>query len=98
MSKYIGELIPIVGALVICTNIITEVLKKLLEGKIATNIVASVVSMVLTLCAFFAFCAAKAIVIEWYYVVSAVVVGFAVAYAAMFGFDKLKQTLEQINK
>ena len=34
----------------------------------------------------------------WYYVAAAVVVGFAVAYAAMFGFDKLKEALGQIKK
>lgn len=28
----------------------------------------------------------------------AVVVGFAVAYAAMFGFDKLREALEKIQK
>lgn len=36
--------------------------------------------------------------VMWYYVAAAVVVGFAVAYAAMFGFDKLKEALGQIKK
>ena len=33
----------------------------------------------------------------WYMVVAAVVMGVFVAYAAMFGFDKLRQTLEQLD-
>lgn len=31
-------------------------------------------------------------------VVAAVVVGFMVAYAAMFGFDKLKEAIMQLEK
>ena len=34
----------------------------------------------------------------WYMVVAAVVVGFMVAYAAMFGFDKLKEAIMQLEK
>ena len=33
----------------------------------------------------------------WYMVVAAVVMGVFVAYAAMFGFDKFRQTLEQLD-
>lgn len=36
--------------------------------------------------------------VVWYMVVAAVVVGFMVAYAAMFGFDKLKEAIAQIEK
>ena len=43
-------------------------------------------------------CSASAYAVMWYYVAAAVVVGFAVAYAAMFGFDKLKEALGQIKK
>ena len=35
--------------------------------------------------------------ITWYMVVGAIVLGFFVCFAAMYGFDKLKQTMEQIN-
>ncbi len=88
-------LITIVGALVVVVNIIVEVLKKFTEPYVPTNFVAVVVSMVLTLAAFFAWCGIESIAIEWYYIVAAVVVGFMVAYAAMFGFDKLKQALNK---
>ena len=53
-------------------------------------------AMVLTLAAFFAGCEILGVAIAWYMVAGAVVIGFFVAFAAMFGFDKLKQTLEQI--
>ena len=86
-------LVSIVGVLVITVNIIVEVVKKFTEPYIPTNFVAVALSLVLTLAAFFAWASIEAIVIEWYYIVAAVVVGFMVAYAAMFGFDKLKQAL-----
>ena len=93
-----GILISIIGALVIVTNIITEVFKKLLPEKFPTNITATLISMILTLISFFAYTSYKNISVEWYYVVATVIVGFMVAYAAMFGFDKLKQLISQINQ
>jgi len=94
IAEYIPQVLGIVGALVIVTNIITEVLKKFTEKYFSTNWLALAVSMVLTLGAYFGFCAYKALPITWYSVAAAVVVGFMVCYAAMFGFDKLKQALE----
>lgn len=93
----VAVLLPLVLVLMIVTNIITEVLKKLTWDKLPTNIVAFLVAMVVTLLAFFAACQIAGIAIAWYMVVGAVVLGIFVAYAAMFGFDKLKQTLEQLN-
>ena len=48
--------------------------------------------------AFFAYCSIKEIAVVWYMVFAAVVLAFMVAYAAMFGFDKLKEALAQIHK
>lgn len=64
---------------------------------VLTNILAIIVSMALTLVTFFAYCQINAIAVVWYMVV-AVVLGFLVSYAAMFGFDKLKEALAQIGK
>lgn len=90
-------LIGIIGALVIVTNIIVEVLKKFVPNKtFPTNIIVLVVSMALTLASFFAWAEYAHITVLWYYVVAAVVVGLFVCYAAMFGFDKLKETLKTI--
>ena len=91
-------ILTIVGVLVVLTNIIVQVLKKVTWGKLSTNILAVIVSMALTLVVFFAYCQIKAIAVVWYMVVAAVVMGFLVAYAAMFGFDKLKEALAQIGK
>ena len=75
------------------TNVIVEVAKKATWDKLPTNILALIVAVALTLAAGFAYCQIEAITITWYIVVAFVVVGFMVAYAAMFGFDKLKEIM-----
>lgn len=94
IQEYLPMLITVIGLLVTVVNIIVEVLKKFTEKYIPTNVLAVIISMVLTLTVFFAWCSINAVVVQWYLVVAAVVVGFFVAYAAMFGFDKLKEVLE----
>lgn len=91
----LSVILSIVGVLVVLTNIVVQVLKKLTWDKLPTNALAAVVAMVLTLAAFFAYCQIKSIAVVWYMVAAAVVLGFMVAYAAMFGFDKLKEALAQ---
>lgn len=89
-------ILSIVGALVVVTNIIVQVLKKLTWDKLPTNILAVIVAMLLTLVVFFAYCQIKSIAVVWYLVAAAIVLGFFVAYAAMFGFDKLKEAIVQL--
>lgn len=89
----ISVLIAIVGVLVALTNIVVEVVKKSTWDKLPTNVLALIVSEALTLAAGFAYFQIKALPITWYVVVAFVVVGFMVAYAAMFGFDKLKEIM-----
>nr|DAG85687.1 MAG TPA: holin [Caudoviricetes sp.] len=96
VTTYVTMVLTIVGVLVVLVNIITEVLKKVLWDKLPTNILAVCVSMVLTMIAFFAWTTITGTPVLWYYVVGAVVLGFLVAYAAMFGFDKLKEVLEKL--
>ncbi len=93
-----SAVISIIGVLAVLTNIITQVLKKVTWDKLPTNILAIIVAMTLTLTAFFAYCQMEAITVVWYMVIAAVVLGFLVSYAAMFGFDKLNEALTQIGK
>ncbi|MET0017910.1 hypothetical protein [Oscillibacter sp.] len=92
----ITALITIIGALTVVVNLLTEVVKKSTWNKIPTNILVVLLSVVLTLVAFFAYCQINAVAVLWYMVVAAVIVGLLVAYSAMFGFDKLKEALAQI--
>ena len=88
--------LSIVGVLVVITNIIVQVVKKVTWDKLPTNILATLVAIVLTLGAFFAYCQIEGITVVWYMIAAAVVLGFFVAYAAMFGFDKLKEVIAQL--
>ena len=90
--------ISVIGVLVVVTNIVVQVLKKVTWDKLPTNILVVAVSMVLTLVAFFAYCQIKAIAVVWYMVAAAVVLGFMVAYAAMFGYDKLMEAIGRTGK
>lgn len=90
------KLILIIGALVAVTNVIVEVVKKLTWDKLPTNILATIVAVVLTMVAFFAYVSYAGLTVVWYWVVAAFIVGIFVAYAAMFGFDKLKEVLDSL--
>lgn len=92
-----SQLMTIIGVLVALTNIVVQVVKQAIPNrKFPTNILAVAVALILTLFAFFAWTSWRGIHVLWYYVVAAVVLGFLVAYAAMFGFDKLKEVLTQM--
>lgn len=84
--------------LMVITNIIVQVVKKLTWDKVPTNLLAFIVAMAVTMLVFFAVCQIKGAPIVWYMVAAAVALGFFVSFAAMFGFDKFRQMLEQITR
>lgn len=89
----LSVIIAIVGVLVALTNVIVEVAKKATWDKLPTNILALIVGEALTIGTGIAYCQIKDIAIAWYMVAALVVGGFMVAYAAMFGFDKLREIM-----
>ena len=93
----VSMILAMVLVLMVITNIITEVLKKNCP-KLPPNIVATLVAMLLTVGAMLALCQIRTVSVTWYMVMAAVIVGFFVAFAAMFGFDKFRQTLQQITQ
>lgn len=58
-------IISIIGVLVVLTNIVVQVLKKVTWDKLPTNALAMIVSLVLTLGAFFAYCSIKEIAVVY---------------------------------
>lgn len=93
----VSKLLLVMAGLVFCVNIIVEVVKKNF-ARVPTSLLATVLSLVLTVIAYFAWASWIGLNTEWYHVVAAVVFGLFVAYAAMFGFDKFKQALEKLKK
>lgn len=93
--SYGSVLLFAVAVLVALTTIVTEVIKKV-TPKVPANLLALCVAMIVTVLAVIIGCAIIDVAMVWYYIVGAVVLGFAVAYAAMFGFDKFKEIVERL--
>ena len=89
----LSVIITIIGVLVALTNIVVQVLKTSTYEKLPTNLLALIVAEGLTIGVGLAYCQSNAILLAWYMVAALVVAGFMVAYAAMFGFDKLKEIM-----
>ena len=91
LSDLLSQILIVVGVLVIFVNIITEIVKSLVNFQKAEylNYFVTILSIVLTLLVFLAYWQIKQMEITWYIFLAFIIVGFMVAYAAMFGFDKL---------
>lgn len=96
LEVIISTLLIVVAVATVLVNIIVEVLKKITWDLIPTNLLAFIVAETITLLAFFAICQIQGIPVVWYMVAAAVVLGLIVAYAAMFGFDKLQELIKQL--
>ena len=97
LFEYGSILLAVMALLVFATTIIVEVVKGLFP-KVPTNFVAVAVSLLITELAMAILCLVLKITIMWYYAVGALVLGFFVSYAAMFGFDKFKDAWEKAKK
>ncbi|WP_458397455.1 hypothetical protein [Anaerotignum sp.] len=94
----LAVLLPIIAALTVITNILVEVLKTVTYKKIPTQFLAVIIAQVLTFTVYSAYITINMLPAVWYFHIAAFVVGMMVAYAAMFGFDTLKNALEGRDK
>ena len=85
--NYGSIILTVLLALVTTVTMIVEVVKRLIP-KVPTDLVVFIISIALTVVALFICAEIMDITVMWYYAVGAVVLGIAVAYAAMFGWDK----------
>ena len=90
-------LLTIIGALAFTVSVITEVLKRPLS-KIPTDLVVTILSITVSVVAFFVYASMYNMAITWYYVVGSIVGGFFVAFVAMFGWDKLTTLFNRFKK
>lgn len=88
------KLLVVIAVLTGVVNILTQVIKQVTGDKIPGSLLAFIVSQVITLLMYFTYCAIEMIVVTWWMVVASIVVGFMVSYAAMFGYDKLKEIFD----
>ena len=85
--NYGSIMLTVLLALVTTVTMVVEVIKRLIP-KVPTDLVVFIISIALTVVALFICAEIMEITVMWYYAVGAVVLGIAVAYAAMFGWDK----------
>lgn len=99
-QELFSTLFIIIAVLVVLVNIITEVAKKVFNfgETVYVNAFVVVLSVALTVAAFFAYWQIKQMEITWYLILGFIIVGFMVAYAAMFGFDKLIKLFQELKK
>jgi len=100
-SGILNQIFIMIAVLVALVNIITEVAKNAfdkLNGSKAINLFVLLISVVLTVVVFLAYWQIKQMEITWYIVAAFIVAGIMVAYAAMFGYDKLIMHFEGIKK
>ena len=95
LIQYASIILFVMACLVFGVNIIVEVVKKLFP-KVPTTFLATILSVAITMAAFFAWASYIGLTVLWYYIVAVLILGLFVAYAAMFGFDKFKQAFERL--
>ena len=97
-AETLSQLVVAIGALAFVVSVITEVIKGIgVMKNVPTDIAVIILSMVLTVVAFFAYAQYTALVVAWYWVVAALICGFFVAFIAMYGWSKLNELWTRFN-
>lgn len=95
ITTIVATLMSVALGLTVLTNIVVQVLKGITYDKIPTNLLAFIVAFIVTGCAFYVWVSVEGITVAGWMIVGAIGLAFAVALAAMFGFDKLKELVNQ---
>ncbi len=90
LAAYSAIVLGVIGAMVFAVQVIVQVTKEL-PGikKIATQLWAIIISMIVCQAALFICAAVAGYTVFWYYIVLAVFAGFFVAYVSINGWDPL---------
>lgn len=92
-------IIAVLGVLAFLVSVITQVTKEMwFLDKIPTALQVTVLSVVLTVVAYFAYISYNQIQMQWYFVVGAIIGGFLVAFVSMFGWKKLSELFTRFKK
>lgn len=95
----ITVLIAVIGVIAFLVSVITQVTKEIgIFKKIHTPLQVTVLSIMLTVTAYFAYISYSGIVVSWYMIIGSVICGFIVAFVAMFGWEKLCELYHRFKK
>lgn len=91
----VSIIITAFGVLVILTTALTQLFKGMFT-KLPVQITATIIAVILTVCAVFAYLTISGITPEWYYIAGSIVGGLFVSYTAQFGYDKFDEIIKLI--
>lgn len=99
MTISLSNIILLIGLLTFLVNVIVEITKGLYPlNQVHTNYYVLVLSIMLSLLSYFVYIAYMQIAFIWYYLVAALIIGFIVAYLAMYGWEKLISLYKESTK
>lgn len=92
LMQYVTYALAGIGVLAFLVSVIVQAIKEMPAlKKIQTNVVALVVSLVLTPIAVVILCIYYNIVIEWYYVFAAIIAAFVVYLVSTGGWERITE-------
>ena len=92
LMQYVTYALAGIGVLAFLVSVIVQTIKEMPAlKKIQTNVVALVVSLVLTPIAVVILCIYYNIVIEWYYVFAAIIAAFVVYLVSTGGWERITE-------
>ena len=89
ITKYLLIGVLLIAGLILCVQIITEIIKGAVKDKSKITWLVLGVSLVLTVILVIALSQIIGFALAWYIIAGAIVLSFFVAYGAMLGYDKL---------
>ena len=90
LLQYISYLLTGIGVLAFLVSVIVQAVKEMpVFKKIPTSVVALAVSLILTPISVIVLCNYYRIVIEWYYIVAAIVAAFIVYLVSTGGWERV---------
>ena len=95
----VALLLTVIGVLAFTVSVITEVTKSVsFLNKIPTDIQVLVTSILLSVISVVVYVQMNKAEMVWYYIVGAIILGFFVAFIAMFGWEKLTTMYARFKK
>ena len=97
--EILTDQVTMIGAIAILVNIITELTKNIgFLARMPTPIQVVVTAIVLSGVSYFAQCAATGSDFLWYMLFGKLIAGIIAAYVALYGWDKLNETVHKYKK
>lgn len=99
MEINMAIIIVVIGMLTFTVNVIVEITKGVYPlNQVHTNYYVLGLSLMLSILSYFIYLSYYKVGFIWYYLVAAIVIGFIVAYCAMYGWEKLIKLYQESTK